>query len=151
MAIHVRLHEGNIRQLITSPAEQIPRTIAAYTRRTANRARTNAPVDTGQLRASVQTSVTTDGLRVVGRVWTPLEHGLWQELGTGIYAGKGPIRPKRGQYLVFPAKRMGPPRRGGRGGKALVFAKEVKGTPPTHWLSNALDETVPWPIHRLVT
>lgn len=149
--VQVRLHHANIRQLITSPDEQIPRTMANYTRQTANKARNNAPVDTGQLRASVQTSVSVDGLRVVGRVWTPLAHGLWQEAGTGVYAGKGPIKSKRGKYLVFPAKKGGPPRRGSRGGKTLVFATEVKGVPPTHWLSNALEDTVPWPIRRNIT
>lgn len=145
--VDVRLNHGNIRALITDPAEQIPRRMHTYTRRTANAARSNANVDTGHMRASVRSSVETRGLVVVGRVWSPLEYALYQEMGTGIYAGKGPI--KGNPYLAFKPRKRGPARRGQKLGKSgLVVVTEVKGTPPTHWLSNALEESVPWPVHR---
>ena len=145
--VEVRMRQHNIRALLTDPSEQIPRRMHTYTRRTANNARKNAPVDTGHMRASVRSEVTTRGLVITGRVWSPLEYAKYQEMGTGVYAGNGPI--KGNPYLAFKPKKGGPARKGQKlSKKGLVVVTEVKGTPPTHWLSDALADAVPWPVRR---
>lgn len=148
MTVNVDLNEANLRELLTSPAGPVVREVERYTRRTANLARMHAPADNGALRASITSSVVSRGEKIVGRVASPLAYARYQELGTGIYAGKGPIKPKTGKYLVFRPKTMGPARAGKPGKRGLVFAREVKGTPPTHFLENSLREAVPWPVRR---
>lgn len=132
------MNEANVRALLQSPVGPVVRTVERYTRRTANVARATAPADTGHLRASVTSGVHNRGSSVVGRVSSSLDYAIYQEKGTGIYAGKGPIRPKKAKVLAFRPK----------GSAKMVFAKEVKGTPATHFLEKALRTSVPWPVHR---
>lgn len=147
--VDVDMNHANIRALLTSPAGPVVRDVEKYTRTTANLAKAKAPTDNGALRASITSSVSIRGEKIVGRVSSPLDYARYQELGTGVYAGKGPIRPKKGKFLVFRPKKPGPQVRGGKGGKkGLVFATEVKGTPPTHFLEESLRAAVPWPVHR---
>lgn len=152
--MRIRLHEDAIRELLTSQAGPVVREVSTYTRRTANGARRRAPGDTGQLRGSIQENITVSGLRVVGRVYSPLKHAIYQHEGTGIYGPTGqPIRPKKGKFLVFePGRGTGPLRIGGKhaapGKRGLVFAREVKGVPPNPFLTDALRAAVPWPIRE---
>lgn len=148
----ITINEAAIRDFVTSPAGPIYRAVDTATRRTANSARIEAPADTGHLRSSIQDQVFVQGLRVVGRVWTPLAYGLYQHQGTGVYAGRGPIRPRNGQYLVFKPKNMGPVRAGGGSSRhgGYVFAKQVKGVPPNPFLLRALEANSPWPVRRLM-
>lgn len=52
-------------------------------------AKNNCPVDSGDLRRSIQTEVKTDGADVVGTVGTNLEYGVFVHEGTGIYSRSG--------------------------------------------------------------
>jgi HK97 gp10 family phage protein len=52
-------------------------------------AKINAPKDTGALRNSIVSEVSTDGGKVIGRVYTPLEYAPYIEYGTGLFASKG--------------------------------------------------------------
>ncbi|MEU4675304.1 hypothetical protein AB0F91_47085 [Amycolatopsis sp. NPDC023774] len=71
--------------------------------------------------------------------------------GTGVYVGRGPIRPRNAKFLVFKPKNMGPVRAGGRGSRGgYVFAKQVKGVPPSPYLLRALEANSPWPVRRLM-
>lgn len=57
----------------------------------------------------------------------------WLEEGTGIYGPeRTPIRPKRGQFLVF---RLGP--RSAPGDRPLIFAREVRGRPASWVMRDA--------------
>jgi len=143
----VRLHQGEINQLLRAPGGAVHREVSKHTRRVTNLAKAGAPVDNGKLRASITSSVSTRGKRVVGRVWTPLKYGLWQHEGTGIYAGRGRIYPKTAKVLVFRPRKGRPQRRGARGSKGpVVFAKSVKGVPPKPYLVEALEAGCPWPL-----
>lgn len=151
--VRIDVNSAAVQHLLSSPAGEVPRAINRYTRRTANGARSRAPVDNGKLRASIGEDVTAVPGRIVGRVSTPLDYGLYQHEGTGIYGPTGqPIRPKKsGGVLVFKPKGRGPMRAGQRGGRGgLVFAKEVKGVPPNPYLVDALRDAVPWPVRRLL-
>ena len=87
---------------------------AAYT---AERlAKAAAPVQYGQLRGSITTQtpiVSADNIEA--RVGTNVKYAPYQEFGTGIYAGKGMIVPKRAKVLAWQ----------GKGG--WIFARAVKG------------------------
>lgn len=134
----IDMNEANMRAMLTSPAGPVVREVERYTRRTANLARMHAPADNGALRSSITSSVSSRGEKIVGRVLSPLHYARYQESGTGIYAGRGPIRPKRARMLAFTPK----------GSSQVVFAREVRGTPATHFLENSLRQAVPWPVHR---
>jgi hypothetical protein len=87
---------------------------AAYTAE--NLAKAAAPVQYGQLRGSITTQgqiVTSDN--VEAKVGTNVKYAPYQESGTGIYAGKGMIRPKRARVLAWQ----------GKGG--WMFARAIKG------------------------
>lgn len=146
----VKINHAEMQAFLEGPASPIMRDVEKYTRRTETAAKRKAPVDDGTLRASVQSTLDATGGRIVGTVYSPLKYAIYQELGTGVYAGNGPIKPKSGKYLVFQVKQRHPQKAGRKGGKGnLVFAREVKGTPPTHFLENALRDTVPWPVRTL--
>lgn len=134
----IDLDDAAINALLHGPAGPVVRAVEQPTARTANRARLEAPVDKGELRASIGHSVTARPGAVVGRVYATARHGIWQHQGTGVYAGRGPIRPKRAKVLVFRPK----------GSRQTVFAHQVKGTPPNPFLLRALRAESPWPVRE---
>lgn len=71
------------------------------------------------------------GLRVVASE----RKATWLEEGTGIYGPRRtPIRPKRGQFLVF---RLGPESQHDSRARPLIFAREVKGRPASWVMRDA--------------
>lgn len=147
MATRVRLHQGEINQLLRSPGGAVHREVSKHTRRVNNLAKATAPSDTGALRASIRMAVNTRGKRVVGRVWTTKRYAIYQHEGTGVYAGKGRIKPKSKKALAFEPRSGRPQGRGARSSKGgRVVVASVKGVPPNPWLVNALDNGCPWPI-----
>lgn len=154
--VRIDIDQAAVQGLLHSPAGPVVRRVERYTTRTEAAAKAGAPVDEGQLRASIDSAVTVQPGRVVGRVGSPLPQAVWTSFGTGIYGPKKrPITPKHGRWLVFePGRSMGPPRSGGRHrakGKRgpLVFATSVKGTPPNPYFYEALVMSVPWPVRVL--
>lgn len=121
----------------------VPR-VRSITRETLNIAKMRSPVDTGQLRASLQSEVTDRGRSVVGTVRATAKHSLYVSLGTGIYGPRGKvITPKRGRFLVFQGRGVHGPG-GARGG--LVFARSVRGSPRNTYLTDALQAASPYPV-----
>lgn len=95
-------------------------------------ARRRAPVDRGQLRASISVQFTrAPNGAPVARIGSNLPYALYVHEGTGIYGPRGvPITPVRGKYLVFTP----------RGAKRPVFATSVKGMRGRPYLADALDD-----------
>jgi hypothetical protein len=113
--------------------------------RVLNAARANCPVDQGALRASLTLQMEQRGTTLVAVVGTNLEYGLFVHEGTGIYAGRGMIVPKRGRYLRWPAKNnSGAGRRRYANGRtaAYVYARAVRGVKGRPFLTDALREAV---------
>jgi hypothetical protein len=132
-----RLDLGAIRVLITSPRrgvvqDLLRRGLLVETAAKRNLAGVGGPkrIDTGRLRASITTQLVQDvGGGPVVVIGTNVKYALYVHEGTGIYGPKGrPIRPRRAKFLRF---------RPSRGGK-YVYAKQVKGMRPNHYLTNAL-------------
>lgn len=91
-----------------------------------------APRKTGVLSSSIHTEgPTISGAEVSARVGTNLSYAPYQEFGTGIYAGRGMITPKRAKMLAW--------RDNGR----WVFAKTVRGVPAKRYFQRAREETLP--------
>ncbi|MDQ3098888.1 MAG: HK97 gp10 family phage protein [bacterium] len=89
-------------------------------------AKQGAPVQHGGLRGSITTAeaiVVQDDVQAV--VGTNLKYAPHQEFGTGIYAGKGMIIPKRAKVLAWK-----------KNGK-WIFAKAVRGVPGTFYFRKA--------------
>ena len=155
--VRLDIKHAAVQRLLHGRSGPVVRTVERYTRRTEAAAKAGAPVDEGQLRASIDSSVDVRPGRVVGRVGSPLPQAGYTSFGTGIYGPrKQRITAKHGRWLVFePSRSMGPVRPGGRHrakGKRgpLVFAESVAGIPPNPYFYEALVVSVPWPVrvHR---
>jgi len=141
----VRINQAELNRLLRGSNGPVVRHITTLTRRTTNAAKRNVKVDEGTLRASVNGVVHVEATRVVGRVGSPLQYGLYLHEGTGIYGPKRrPIRPVHRKFLRFEVKRG----RAARGRRPIVFAKEVRGVKGDKWLVRALRETVPYPVRE---
>jgi hypothetical protein len=110
--------------------------------RVKNRAQTLAPVDTGVLRASINVSAPIKvGGDVEVRVGSGVKYALFVHEGTGLWGSGNLIRPRHGSVLRWPAtNNSGSGRRRYKGGKtaAYVFSRYSKGSPPNHFLTDAL-------------
>jgi phage gpG-like protein len=86
-------------------------------------------IDTGRLVNSITVQMITRAGAPVAQIGTNVEYARFIHDGTGIYGPRGaPIRPKRGDFLVFTPK----------GSTQVVFARQVRGIRPTPYLKNAL-------------
>lgn len=97
------------------------------------RAKSYAPIQYGFLRGSIHTEgpyVTANN--VEAKVGTNIKYALYQEKGTGIYAGRGMIRPRRAKILAWK-----------QNGK-WVFARAVRGVRGKWYMKRARNEAMPF-------
>lgn len=89
----------------------------------------------GKMRQSIMARVVKAGRGVEGEVNVNVPYALWVTKGTGIYAGRGLIRPRSAQYMVFSVAygRYNIPQAGG-----YYYAEYVKGQKPNPFLLKAL-------------
>jgi hypothetical protein len=128
--VRIEYSSGGIRNLMAAPNGGIVVYMHRQGEKVRNAARRNAPVDTGRLRGSITSEMRRDGNRVTVRIGSNLPYAVYTEEGTGIYAGRGMIRPRRAKFLAWQG-------RGAGGG--WIFARAVRGQPGQHWLRRALD------------
>lgn len=102
-------------------------------------AKATAPVGKvggGKMRQSITAKVVTGTSgSPVGEVSVNVPYAMWVTKGTGIYAGRGLIRPKSAQYMVFSVAygRYNIPQAGG-----YYYAEYVKGQKANPFLVKAL-------------
>lgn len=138
----VKLNMEQVKFLMSGPGGPVVQDLNRRSNRVLNAARRLCPVDEGKLKNSITREFRQEGAVVIARVGTNVSYALWVHEGTGIYAGKGPIRPVRARALRWPVKNnTGQGRRRYRGGATAqyAFAKSVKGSPGRPFLRNALD------------
>lgn len=142
MADSFRINDTALRALLTGPNGPVWRDIQLRSNRVKNAARRLCPVDEGRLRASIDVEMRMSRVGPVGRIGTNVEYAIWVHEGTGIYAGRGLIRPKKaGGVLAWPIKNSsGRGRRRYKGGKTagFAFAKYTKGMRGNPFLLKAL-------------
>jgi hypothetical protein len=138
---YVKLNDAEIQRLLRSPQGPVAMDLIRRSNRVVNQAKRLCPVDEGRLRSSLASELRQDRGDLVARVGTNLDYGLFIHEGTGIYAGKGPITPKRGKYLRWPVKNnSGQGRRRYKAGATAqyAYARKVKGVKGRPYLRNAL-------------
>lgn len=146
--VEITINDAEVDRLLRSADGDVYKAVERVVLATRNLAVSMAPVDDGPLRASLRTRMQATSREVKGWVYSNLDYSLYVHEGTGIYGPRGqPIRPKRGQYLVFEARNA---RTTPRGRGNLVFAREVRGQRPQRYLLNALRAASPWPVDDTV-
>lgn len=142
---HVTIHRQRMEAALSTSAGRYADRLG---RQIANAAKHNCPVDEGRLRASITHTVTMRGSSAVIRVGSPLTYARYIHEGTGIYGPhKTPIVPVTAKALKFRAGKMMGPLPAGvknlpRNKRAFVFAKSVKGVPPTPFLTEGMQDVL---------
>lgn len=140
-AVTIALNKAALRSIEIARAQT---ELKVRANRVLNAARRGAPVDQGQLRASLHIEYTfgPNG-EPIARIGSNLKYAIFVHEGTGIYGPTGqPIRPKHGRFLVWPVKNnSGIGRRRYKGGRTVqyAFARQVRGVRGRPFLVNALD------------
>lgn len=141
--VTVTLNTAQVTAQLTGPGGAVAQHLMRVGNRVMNGAKRRCPVDEGKLRASITMTLHGSGRGLTVRVGSNLDYAIYVHEGTGIYAGRGPIRPRAGKYLRFPVKNnSGSGRRRYKGGRTAgyVFAKQVRGVPPRPFLREALEQ-----------
>ena len=131
-----RLDPAAIRALVTSPRggvvqDLLRRGLLVETQAKRNLGGIGGPkrIDTGRLRASINTQVVTRNGEPGVLVGTNVRYAMWVHDGTGIYGPRGRrITPKSHKRLRFRPK----------GQHKYVYARSVAGMRPNPFIKNAL-------------
>ena len=143
--VTLKLNQKQIIDQLTGPSGAVALDLLKRGRRVQNMAQRLAPVDQGQLRASITTEVLGTGTTLAYHMGTNLKYGMYVEFGTGIYAGRGEITAKGGGLMRWPNKNNAYKTTGGNrrysGGKTAkyVYAKKIKGMRAQPFLRPALE------------
>ncbi len=147
--VTVNLHHPEIIAFLYAPGSPMRRNVRVLGEKVARVGARRAPRDTGRLAASVH--VLDVGIRAPGKIYADVgsrvNYALWRHEGTGIYAGRGRIRPKHAKVMRFhPGRPMGPLRQGQsyppRAQRGIVYARSVKGMPGSPYLVSALTDVI---------
>lgn len=131
-----RLDLTAVRMLLTSPQGGVVQDLLRRGLRVETQAKRNLTgisgpkrVDTGRLRASINTQVVSRNGDPAVIVGTDVFYARYVHDGTGIYGPLGrPIRPRRAKRLRFRPK----------GSRKFVYARSVRGMVANPFLRNAL-------------
>lgn len=140
----VRVDQKQVRALLLGPSGAVTLDLLKRGQRVQNKAMQLCPKDSSKLAGSIAYEVRGSGESMAVRVGTNIEYAIWVHEGTGIYAGKGYIYPRKGRYLRWPNTNNAYRTTGGnrryKGGKtaSFVFAKKVKGIKGRPFLKDAL-------------
>jgi hypothetical protein len=144
-----QLNLAQLRAVLASPRGPVVRDLlrrgfAVETQAKRNLSGIGGPkrIDTGRLRASIHTAVVFRNGAPAVTIGTNVIYARWVHDGTGIYGPRHQlIRPKRGEFLRFPATgvhRVYQPKKGKARRRSFIYTKEVKGMRPNPFLRNAL-------------
>lgn len=135
--VDVDINRAEVYALLEDRAGRIGNRVAGVARR-------RAPKTTGRMAASIITVASTAPGFAYADVGSPLKYAIWAHEGTGIYAGRGPIRPTHSRVLRFrPGRSVGPIRPQGRFHRGasrtgVVYAASVRGQVGSPFLTSAL-------------
>lgn len=127
--VNLQINQRGVRALMTDPDGPVGEDLLRRGRNVAYLARKYAPVNTGRLRSSITTELVRYAGQLACIVGTNVNYAMYQHEGTGIYGPHGtPIVPRRARFLRFKPQ----------GSSEFVYARQVRGTPPTFFLRRAL-------------
>lgn len=109
--VRVVVPDANVRRVLLGPGGSLNREVTRIGRLVSNQAKRNAPVDTGRLRADIDSVVTERGGVVTARVGTGVEYAA--AVHEGYTRGRRSVRGR--PFLTNAAREVGlVVRRGGR-------------------------------------
>jgi hypothetical protein len=130
--------------MLKSPAGAVAKDLIKRGKRVESRAKRNLTgtgtsprrINTGHLRASINTNLLMRPQGLAVRVGTGVSYAIYVHNGTGLYGPKHTlIRPRFSKVLVFRSKIYGA-KKGKYAG--LVFARYTRGMKPNPFLTDAL-------------
>lgn len=142
--IDVNLSNAALLRLLRSPNGPVADIIRRRGERVLNKAVETCPADTGELRNSLRLVMRVSAQGPYAQVGSNEKYAIFVHEGTGVFAGKGPIRPRSARVLRWPAvnnryRQTGGPRRYASGATAQYnYAPQVAGMPGRPWLREAL-------------
>jgi hypothetical protein len=126
LSVTVTVHAAEVRNLLRGTRGPVGRAMYSTGLQVTNRAKRLCPVDTGRLRASIQTSPPgVNGRGIVVRSGTNVKYARF------VHGGRGVIRPRRAKVLRFKT----------RSGK-VVYTKKVRAVRGVPFLAMALQQEV---------
>jgi hypothetical protein len=134
------INPAGVKLLLASPNGAVYQDMQRRGNKVLRGARALCPTDTGRLKQSLTTEMSSIGTSVIVRVGTNLKYGLYIHEGTAD-KGNGYIYPVKGNFLAWPVvnKSGAGARRYKAGATAqYAYAKRVKGIKPTPFLRDAL-------------
>lgn len=129
-----RLNGGAINFLLKGRGGLVDRHFSPLADNVARTAKGLAPAESGRLKGSIRVRRRVQGANVIWNIGSPLRYAKYPECGTGVYAGFGPITPRRAPFLVFYID-----------GRKIV-TRSVRGQPAQHFMIAALRTGQPYPI-----
>jgi hypothetical protein len=131
--VNVQWDDAELGRML-GPQGVVGRDNFARTKRVENQAKRLCPVDTGRLRASIQSTMPSgSGNVVVSYVYTDVNYARFVIEGTGLFGPhRTPIVPVTSPVLVFTPK----------GASGPVFARSVRGSRPQPFLTDALPAAI---------
>lgn len=127
--VNLQINQNVVRALFTDPNGGVAEDLLRRGRNVANLAKKYAPVNTGRLRSSIEARLVRYNGEVAVLISTNVNYAMFQHEGTGIYGPHGtPIVPVQARFLRFRPK----------GSTMFVYARSVRGNPPTFFLRRAL-------------
>lgn len=106
------------------------RNIERYVRIVELLAKQKANVDTGRMRATIETSYTPRGKVMVWTISSPQPYSIY------VHEGRGEVRPKRAKALRFQI------------GGQVVYAMRSRPYAGNPFLVDALTQGQPWPVRK---
>lgn len=122
VTVNVTINQAEVDRFLRGENGPVGRNLRARAERVESVAQVLVGVDTGQLRASIRTWMTTRGGELAAFVGSDLDYALVH------HEGRGPVFPRRARVLVFRPK----------GGGNLVFTTRSAAVPPNPYLTDAL-------------
>lgn len=139
--VTARMEPAAVERLLKGREGPVVRDLLRRGQRVLNQARRLCPVDQGDLKRSLAMELRPERGGWAVRIGSNLEYAIYVHEGTGVYAGRGYIYPKRASVLRWPAKNQsGRGRRRYRGGRTdrYVYARRVRGVKARPFLRDAL-------------
>ena len=145
--VDVDLNHAEIQRFLYTRAGPMVYNAERLGRRVQRVAQRRVDSDTGKLASSIHVVVGTAPGFIWASIGSSLEHAIWHHDGTGVYAGRGWIRPRRARVMRF--KRGKTPKPSTHGyrpaavdGRPYVYREKVRGQPPNPYLTSALRDTM---------
>lgn len=124
--VTVRLYRGKLEGLLTDSNQVVGKSMDDKAKKVIAEIQRTAPRRTGRLANSFSHKLARRGGEITAVITSSTDYWVYVEKGTGIYAGRGFITPKRAKFLSW------------QEGSKRIFARKVRGQKANPFVENAL-------------